>query len=157
MKNNLHFSLLVSMEVTFNLFNTDYAPFQKTGRAGFDFYSPKLIRISPGREKKIKLGLSWIIDEKFYGIFEIPSGTWQCHKFSREAGVIDGNFRGEICVCVRNNSRTIRTIEPGEKIAQMLIYEKLMFKMNIIRTDVDEISDTSGFKYEYIIVNNYLC
>lgn len=35
-------------------------------------------------------------------------------------GVIDSDYRGEISVCVRNNSDTAYTITPGERIAQLM-------------------------------------
>lgn len=53
-------------------------------------------------------------------------------------GTIDADYRGEICVELVNISNTPFTVEPGERIAQLIFakYEKVDF------VEVEELSET---------------
>ena len=53
-------------------------------------------------------------------------------------GTVDADYRGEICVELVNLSNTPFTVEPGERIAQLVFskYEKADF------TEVEELSET---------------
>uniref|UniRef100_A0AAU8MJ28 dUTP diphosphatase n=1 Tax=Geladintestivirus 5 TaxID=3233137 RepID=A0AAU8MJ28_9CAUD len=53
-------------------------------------------------------------------------------------GTIDADYRGEICVELINLSNTFFTVEPGERIAQLVFakYEKADF------VEVEELSET---------------
>ena len=53
-------------------------------------------------------------------------------------GTIDADYRGEICVELVNLSNTPFTVEPGERIAQLIFakYEKVDF------VEVEELSET---------------
>lgn len=57
-------------------------------------------------------------------------------------GVIDSDYRGEICVAVHNDTEKLRRIYDGERIAQIVIlpYKPAMF------VEVSEMSETSRGK-----------
>ena len=40
---------------------------------------------------------------------------------ANKVGVIDADYRGEVMVAVHNHGRETRVIEPGERIAQLVI------------------------------------
>jgi dUTP pyrophosphatase len=54
------------------------------------------------------------------------------------AGVIDSNYRGEVCCVLYNTSHEPYTVKRGDKIAQMLIqkFELIDFEQ------VDQLSDS---------------
>lgn len=57
---------------------------------------------------------------------------------SNAVGVIDSDYRGEICVGVINLSDNNYTVKKGERIAQLAIMPVILFEMQ----QVDSLSDT---------------
>ena len=41
-------------------------------------------------------------------------------------GVIDSDYRGEVLVAAHNDSYHVRKVEPGERIAQFILHERLL-------------------------------
>jgi dUTP pyrophosphatase len=58
---------------------------------------------------------------------------------SNKVGVIDEDYRGEIMVSLLNHSSLPQSIEPGERIAQIVITPYVQGIFNL----VDELSDTA--------------
>ena len=98
--------------------------------AGYDLYAATAgpIEIQPHTTIKIGTGLS----------FELPQGTFAAI-FPRSGiatkrglrpancvGVVDSDYRGEILVPLYNRSREDKTVEPGERIAQLVITPVLL-------------------------------
>ena len=54
-------------------------------------------------------------------------------------GVIDSDYRGPVIVALHNDTEELQFIEPGERIAQMILLPYIEMKFN----EVDELSDTS--------------
>ena len=57
---------------------------------------------------------------------------------ANKVGVVDADYRGEIMVALHNHSNVEATIEPKERIAQMVITPFLTAQYTV----VDELSDT---------------
>ena len=53
-------------------------------------------------------------------------------------GVIDADYRGEVLVGLHNHSDTAYTIQPGERIAQLVVLETPMWEAK----EVDSLDDT---------------
>ena len=53
-------------------------------------------------------------------------------------GVIDSDYRGEVMVSLHNHSNQPQTVDPGERIAQMVIMPYLAAEF----FEVEELSDT---------------
>ena len=53
-------------------------------------------------------------------------------------GVIDADYRGELMVSLHNDSDTVRTVTPEERIAQLVIQPFLETEFE----EVDELSET---------------
>ena len=53
-------------------------------------------------------------------------------------GVIDSDYRGEVCVGLYNHSGESYTVSPGDRVAQMAIIPVLMAKY----IEVEELSET---------------
>ena len=57
---------------------------------------------------------------------------------ANKVGVIDSDYRGEFFVPMHNHSAVPQTIEPGERIAQMILTPYLTARF----IEADELSDT---------------
>ena len=99
------------------------------------------ITIDPGQTFVVKTGLTMAIPEGYVGLIYARSGlaTKRGLAPSNKVGVIDSDYRGEIMVALYNQSELPQKIEPGERIAQLVIAPYLQGVFN----EVDELSDTT--------------
>ena len=112
--------------------------------AGYDLYACDIdepINIAPGSVAKIKTGVVMEIPEGYFGAIYARSGlaTKQGLRPANCVGVVDSDYRGEIMVFMHNDSNCARTIENGERIAQIVITPYLNVEFN----EVDVLSDTA--------------
>ncbi len=96
------------------------------GSAGADLYAclEKSVTINPGELKLIPTGIAIALPDSSCAAFLYArSGLGVKHGIclSNGVGVIDSDYRGEICAGLCNVSNKPYTIEPGERIAQMVI------------------------------------
>ena len=106
--------------------------------AGYDLYAAtdKEIRIPPHSTNKIGTGLS----------FELPVGTFAAI-FARSGiatkrhlrpancvGICDSDYRGEYIIALHNDTDEMQSIEPGERIGQVIFIP--YSQVNFIDTDV---------------------
>lgn len=91
--------------------------------AGADLYAnleEKEI-INPGETKFIKTGLVLEIPVGLVGLVFARSGL-SCKQGlapANKVGVIDSDYRGELIVALYNQSKQIREVNPGDRIAQI--------------------------------------
>lgn len=99
------------------------------------------VTIDPGQTFVVKTGLTMEIPEGYVGLIYARSGlaTKRGLAPSNKVGVIDSDYRGEIMVALYNQSELPQKIEPGERIAQLVIAPYLQGVFN----EVDELSDTT--------------
>ena len=79
--------------------------------------------IEPGESVLIHTGIATAIPEGFVGLVYARSGI-ACKRGlapSNKVGVIDADYRGEIMVSLHNHGTTEQTINPDERIAQMVV------------------------------------
>ena len=95
------------------------------GAAGADLYAciQTHMDFSPGHTQLVPTGIAMQIPEGYVGLVFARSGLATKHGLApaNKVGVIDCDYRGEIFVPVHNHSSATATIEPGERIAQILI------------------------------------
>lgn len=96
------------------------------GSAGADLFAciDEPVLIKPWEIKIIKTGIAIEIPDKNYAAFVYArSGLGIKHGIclANGVGVIDSDYRGEICVGLCNISQKPYTVEPGERVAQMVI------------------------------------
>lgn len=109
--------------------------------AGYDLYADiEETTIQPGETKKIPAGISVEIPEGYFGGIFARSGlsTKEGLRPANCVGVIDADYRGPIMVALHNDSDVVRTITPGEKIAQMVVLPFLSVEFE----EVEELTDT---------------
>lgn len=102
------------------------------GSAGMDLYAciDAPVTIEPQGLVMIPTGLAMELPGSGYGAFLFArSGLGVKHGIclSNGVGVVDSDYRGEVCVGLCNVSAAPYTIEPGERIAQMVILPVALF------------------------------
>lgn len=89
--------------------------------AGLDLYSVEDVLICAGARAGVRTGLSVAIPCGYYGRIAPRSGLAVKHGLDVLAGVIDSDYRGEIiCALINHGEHTIH-LEPGTRIAQLLV------------------------------------
>ncbi len=111
--------------------------------AGADLYAAidAPMEIAPGETKLIPTGLAFEIPEGFAGFVYARSGlaTKRGLAPANKVGVIDSDYRGEVMTALHNHGKEAQTVEPGERIAQMVIAPYITAKFILS----DELDDTA--------------
>lgn len=122
-------------EATLPTYGSEYA-------AGADLYAciKQPVTFEPGETKLIKTGLAMEVPVGYAGLIYARSGLASKKGLApaNKVGVIDADYRGEIMVALHNHSNVPVSIEPKERIAQLVItpYLTAHFK------ETDQLSDT---------------
>ena len=110
--------------------------------AGADLYSlsEHAVRIAPHDTAIIHTGLAAEIPQGYVGLIYARSGlaTKKGLAPANKVGVIDSDYRGEIRVALHNHSRYEQSIEPFERVAQLVIMPDVYAQFE----ETDELSDT---------------
>lgn len=110
--------------------------------AGYDLYActTNPITIPPHSTVKVGTGLAMEIPNGYFGAIFARSGlaTKQGLRPANAVGVIDSDFRNEVIVALHNDTVLPKTIEPKERIAQLVVIPYLPLEFEL----VDELSDT---------------
>jgi dUTP pyrophosphatase len=97
------------------------------GSAGLDLRADLIdsIILQPNQTKKISTGLKLALPEGMAVLVVPRSGLAMKHGITvaNSPGLIDPDYRGEICVLLRNEGTEDFTIEDGDRIAQLLFIE----------------------------------
>ena len=114
------------------------------GSAGMDLYAciAESVTLAPGQLTVIPTGIAIELPDNTCAAFLYArSGLGVKHGIclSNGVGVIDSDYRGEVCVGLCNVSDKPYVIEPFERVAQMVIAPVLTPDI----TEVDELSDTA--------------
>ena len=110
--------------------------------AGYDLYactnSP--IIIAPHQTVKIGTGLAMELPEGYFGAVFARSGlaTKQGLRPANCVGVCDSDYRGEYIVALHNDTDIPQTINPMERIAQLIVMPYLSVEFE----EINELSDT---------------
>jgi dUTP pyrophosphatase len=93
------------------------------GDAGLDLYSAVSASIEPGARQLIGTGLSIELPPNTEGNVRPRSGLALKHGISvlNSPGTIDSGYRGEVGVIMINHGSARFDVEPGMKIAQLVI------------------------------------
>ena len=93
--------------------------------AGYDLYAclDAAATIKPHETEKIGTGLAIAVPEGYFGAIFARSGlaTKKGLRPANCVGVADSDYRGEYIVPLFNDTDEIRTVEPGERIAQLVV------------------------------------
>ena len=89
--------------------------------AGLDLRAVERVTLAPGGRAAVRTGLAVAIPAGFYGRVAPRSGLAVRHGIDVLAGVIDADYRGEILCALVNHGPEPFEIEPGARIAQLII------------------------------------
>lgn len=114
-----------------------------SGSAGMDLYAciDESVTIAPGGLRLIPTGIAIALpDSNSAAFLYARSGLGVKHGIclANGVGVVDSDYRGEVCVGLCNVSDKPYTIEPNERIAQMVIAPVIIPEIE----ETDELDDT---------------
>ena len=117
--------------------------------AGADLYAciDEAVTIQPSQTVLIPTGLSMEIEQGFAGFIYARSGL-ACKRGlapANKVGVIDSDYRGQVMVSLHNHTDRPQTVEPGERVAQMVfapVYQAQFCEVDALQ---DTERGTGGF------------
>lgn len=116
--------------------------YQTAGAAGADIHAciDEPIILQPLERRMIPTGLAMSIPEGFEVQIRARSGMSIKHGITMVNGIgtIDADYRGEVGALVINLSQEVFTVEPGMRIAQMVVARYETIGWNV----VDELDET---------------
>ena len=103
--------------------------YSSLGAAGADLYANESLTLAPGERAPVATGLRVEIPPGYAGLVWPRSGLAVRHGIDTLAGVIDSDYRGELRVVLVNHGREPVPIEPGDRIAQLVMQkvERVVF------------------------------
>lgn len=123
--------------------------------AGYDLYAAttEVIEIAPHSTVQVGTGLSFALPHDTFAALFARSGlaAKQGLRPANCVGVCDSDYRGEYIVALHNDTNEMQTIEPGERIAQMILlpYIKMEFteveKLDVTQRGTGRFGSTGRF------------
>lgn len=117
------------------------------GSAGLDLYAclDNSETILPSETKLIKTGIAISIEKNFVAYVYARSGlaVKKGITLANCVGVIDSDYRGEVCVALHNISKEAYEVKNGERIAQLVI-QKVEYPTIIETENLDETKRGEG-------------
>lgn len=91
--------------------------------AGFDLSASVACEVTPGSVVMVQTGLAFALPLGYVGLICPRSGLAKKHGITvaNAPGIIDADYRGEVCVLLHNMSTTNFSVAVGDRIAQMVI------------------------------------
>jgi dUTP diphosphatase len=89
--------------------------------AGLDLYSIEDVRIPPKQRVLARTGLAVAIPVGFYGRVAPRSGLAVKNGLDVLAGVIDSDYRGEVCCALLNTGDETIELQQGSRLCQLII------------------------------------
>lgn len=139
-------------QVTIQIINKSPYPlpeYATPDSAGLDLkaYIPEPITLAPLERAAIPTGLYIALPEGYEAQIRPRSGLALKHGITlmNAPGTIDADYRGEIAAIVANLSSEAYTIEPGERICQMVIARYSHVTWQEVTTLDDTSRGTGGF------------
>lgn len=110
--------------------------------AGADLYAvlPEPVTLTPNTSQAIPTGISLAIPDGLVGLVYARSGL-SCKQDlapANKVGVIDADYRGEIMVFLHNHGTQTRTVQNGDRIAQIVFTPYVQANFQV----VDELATT---------------
>ena len=117
--------------------------------AGADLYAlpGEAITIEPHKTVMIHTGLAMEIPEGYAGLIFARSGLASKRGLApaNKVGVVDPDYRGEFMVALHNHTDEVRTVEGGERVAQLVIVPFIQAAFEIAEELSDTVRGEGGF------------
>jgi dUTP pyrophosphatase len=120
------------------------------GSAGLDLRAciDAAIEIAPGQTVLVPTGLSIYVEDPRYAALILPrSGLGHKHGIvlGNLVGLIDSDYQGQLMVSTWNRSNTPFTLEPMERLAQLVIVPIQQVELKIVDEFAESSRGTGGF------------
>jgi deoxyuridine 5'-triphosphate nucleotidohydrolase len=120
------------------------------GAAGMDLRAclDAPLILEPGQSELIPTGLAIHIDDPGLAAVILPrSGLGHKHGIvlGNLVGLIDSDYQGPLMVSLWNRGQTSFTIEPGDRIAQLVVVPVVQVALEIVNDFVSSARGTGGF------------
>lgn len=120
------------------------------GSAGMDLYAciEEAVTIQPQQRVTIPTGIAVALpSNEFVTFIFARSGLGIKHgiALSNGVGVIDSDYRGELCVGLLNSSDKPYTVNPNDRIAQMVVMPVCIPTVSVVDTLEETQRNTGGF------------
>jgi deoxyuridine 5'-triphosphate nucleotidohydrolase len=120
------------------------------GSAGMDLRAclqvPLLL--APGQTELVPTGLAIHIDDPALAAIILPrSGLGHKHGIvlGNLVGLIDSDYQGQLMVSMWNRGQTAFTIEPGERIAQLVVVPVVQVELSVVDDFAASARGAGGF------------
>lgn len=117
--------------------------------AGADLYAciEDTVTIEPGETKLIPTGLAMELPIGYAGLIYARSGLASKKGLApaNKVGVVDSDYRGEVMVALHNHSNVSASIDPKERIAQLVITPYIAAIFNTVENLEDTARGEGGF------------
>ncbi len=117
--------------------------------AGYDLFADlkEAVEIAPKQTLMINTGVAMEIPEGYWGGIFARSGlsSKEGLRPANCVGVVDADYRGPICVALHNDSEVVRTVVPGQKVAQLVVVPFLTVEFEEVTELSDTVRGVSGF------------
>ena len=120
------------------------------GSAGLDLRAciDAAIEIAPGQTVLVPTGLSIYVEDPRYAALILPrSGLGHKHGIvlGNLVGLIDSDYQGQLMVSTWNRSNAPFTLEPMERLAQLVIVPIQQVELKIVDEFAESSRGTGGF------------
>ena len=120
------------------------------GSAGLDLRAclPEPLTVQPGETRLIPTGMALHIADPGLAALILPrSGLGHKHGIvlGNGTGLIDADYQGPLLISVWNRGREPFTIEPGDRIAQLVVMPIARVSLQVVDTFIDSARGTGGF------------
>ena len=110
--------------------------------AGADLYAclDETLTVAPHTTVMVPTGIAIELPPLHAGLVFARSGlaTKRDLAPANKVGLIDPDYRGEVFVSLHNHGETAQTVEPGERVAQLVVMPYVVPELTL----ADELSDT---------------
>ena len=117
--------------------------------AGADLYAclEQAVVIAPQETRLIPTGIAMEIPTGWAGLVYARSGMAMKRHLApaNKVGVVDPDYRGELMVALHNHGTVPQTVEPGERIAQIVLTPYLTARFYEAETLSDTMRGEGGF------------
>ena len=124
--------------------------YSTTGSAGLDLRAclNEVLTLKPGATELIPTGLAIYIEDPSYAAVILPrSGLGHKHGIvlGNLVGLIDSDYQGELTISAWNRGDSSFVIEPGERIAQLVIIPVQQVEFRLVEEFSSTDRGTDGF------------
>ncbi|MDY3331999.1 MAG: dUTP diphosphatase [Pelistega sp.] len=140
----------VDLKVLDERMKTQLPAYATTGSAGLDLRAclDEALTIEPGQTVLVPTGLAIHLADPRYAAVILPrSGLGHKHGIvlGNLIGLIDSDYQGQLMVSVWNRGQTTFTLEPMERMAQLVIVPVQQVEFNIVEEFTATDRGTGGF------------